>query len=1858
MAAVTAGRIRHSDCAAWEAWPASLALSLCRQSHTCAVPRRSRLFLLSVSRVPRQPAPSLTWDSNITYLNGSLVELLNINDTSITGLISGTLYTVYYGSSSQSCCANITTKPLPVTQVQTKNMTSDSISLIWDQPVEYQSYYTYRVQTKNTSSTILISETTVTSESALITNLTPGETYTFTVFTRAGDNVTESQPVSYITCTAPGAAQTITVTNNKSTNSLGVTWTKPNGMADNYTVALTGEINRTITTSSTQYNIPDLLPGREYSITIQTVSGNCSQTAAPVTEATYPTSPDSVNFTNIGTNSISLSWGEPMNMANVTKNFTITYSNGSVTGTVSSNTLNVTLQSLTSGTNYTITVVTVGVRLYQSSGVSRAVYTKPLPVTQVRTNNVTSNSVSLIWDKPADYQSYYTYRVQTTTTSSIIPINETTVTSESALITNLTPGETYTFTVFTRAGDNVTESQPVSYITCTAPGAAQTITVTNNQSTNSLGVTWTKPNGKADNYTVALTGEINRTITTSSTQYNIPDLLPGREYSITIQTVSGNCSQTAAPVTEATYPTQPGSLTFTNIGTNSISLSWGEPMNMANVTKNFTITYSNGSVTGTVSSNTLNVILQSLTSGTNYTITVVTVGVRLYQSSGVSRAVYTKPLSVTQVRTNKVTSNSVSLIWNKPGDYQSYYTYRVQTTTTSSIIPINETTVTSESALITNLTPGETYTFTVFTRAGDNVTESQPVSYITCTAPGAAQTITVTNNQSTNSLGVTWTKPNGKVNNYTVALTGEINRTITTSSTQYNIPDLLPGREYSITIQTVSGNCSQTAAPVTEATYPTQPGSLNFTNIGTNSISLSWGEPMNMANVTKNFTTTYSNGSVTGTVSSNTLNVTLQSLTSGTNYTITVVTVGVRLYQSSGVSRAVYTSSLRILITLDLRICSERADGRCSECLENQTFIGDTEPLSVTQVRTNKVTSNSVSLIWDKPVEYQSYYTYRVQTTTTSSIIPINETTVTSESALITNLTPGETYTFTVFTRAGDNVTESQSVSYIICIAPGAAQTITVTNNKSTNSLGVTWTKPNGMVNNYTVALTGEINRTITTSSTQYNIPDLLPGREYSITIQTVSGNCSQTAAPVTEATYPTQPGSLNFTNIGTNSISLSWGEPMNMANVTKNFTTTYSNGSVTGTVSSNTLNVTLQSLTSGTNYTITVVTVGVRLYQSSGVSRAVYTKPLPVTQVRTNNVTSNSVSLIWDKPADYQSYYTYRLFSVPATVSSFSCTPQDQKPELLFTWQCPAGLFTSFNITITYPTGSTFHIVPAACSPGALQTLLQQNLQYYTDYSIGIVAVKDSCEKTSSVLQIPSCWTSITVPPDVSVSTVQWPKDLQSFNQLTITFQEFNNSHGPLKAYAVIVTTEDTVTGQKPSPGVLSKTYNDFKSGAAKTYVSLIVETGQRAEAIDRTVRIGDNTETHGYLNGPLKPLTTYRVSIAGFTRIKYDTSKNTMLEDRSLLTYAPYSSGIQTNQDPGVIAGAVVGCILGAATIGIMGFFIWRKRRQGEKKSKAVSVSKLKLPAMSTVSFANHFTRQQADSNLGFRREYESFASVGVTQSKTAAENPDNRSKNRYTNVLPYDISRVKLSIVNNPTDDYINANYIPGSSSDKEFIAAQGPLPQTVSDFWRMVWEKKISTIVMLTKCLETGKVKCEEYWPSNQTEVFNKISVSLKTESVLPDWTIRDFKVTNNNSREHLQVRHFHFTAWPDHGVPKTTNVLINFRNVVCDYVKNCPDTPILVHCSAGVGRTGTLIALDRIIRQMESEDKVDVYGVVYDLRMHRGLMVQTDSQYIFLNECALDFINSKGDQKPDLIYQNTGAVYENLSLPSRTFRTNV
>ncbi|KAM6158303.1 receptor-type tyrosine-protein phosphatase eta [Rhynchocyon petersi] len=968
---------------------------------------------------------------------------------------------------------------------------------------------------------------------------------------------------------------------------------------------------------------------------------------------------------------------------------------------------------------------------------------------------------------------------------------------------------------------------------------------------------------------------------------------------------------------------------------------------------------------------------------------------------------------------------------------------------------------------------------------------------------------------------------------------------------------------------------------------------------------------------------------------------------------------------------------------------------------------GTRRKISLSLLESSKTQKNPVG-----DIEANNRETSTVEKPTNSPVAQSSQQGSRDTEVQLVGLKSATMYKATVFSQAADG-TEGQPQHIEFRTAPGPVSSLQVTN-VSTTEIGLAWSSNDSesfrIVTAWVVA--GEHwNRTTTTTNHSITIGSLIPGTMYYFEIFPRGPNGTEGPSESTKMqTKFSAVFDIHVVRVTTTEMHLEWQSTESA------FPYTYCVDIQPEVSSPETVRghktITLQGLMPGTLYNITI-TPEVHAVRGNSSSTAEYTRPNRVSNIEiSTNTTAANIS--WQNSDNASTTYTYQLFidgnfsnriemitdvgitdtivtglipglaytveifaragNVSEGASSimpfctdampvdFQCEMVPKMPVLVLVYACPTGFNEGFQLEVSRGAWYNLSFLESCSSANDTTYNVSRKevtqLNFSTSYNISITTL--SCGKNASPTQ-KLCTTSITDPPPPDGSP-----NITSFthNSVKVKFSGFEASHGPIRAYALILTTGKA---ERPSVDVLKYRYEDFKNNSSDTYVTYLITTDERrssqgpSEVLRYEIDVGNESTTCGYFNGKLKPLGSYRACVAGFTNIIFNPQNQGLIDGaKSYVTFSNYSDAVFLPQDPGVICGAVFGCIFGALVIvAVGGFIFWRKKRK-DAKNNEVSFSQIKSKLIKVENFEAYFKKQQADSNCGFAEEYEDLKLVGISQPKYAAELAENRGKNRYNNVLPYDISRVKLSVHTQSTDDYVNANYMPGYHSKKDFIATQGPLPNTLKDFWRMVWEKNVYAIVMLTKCVEQGRTKCEEYWPSKKTQDYGDITVAMTSEIILPEWTIRDFTIKNIQTSESHPLRQFHFTSWPDHGVPDTTDLLINFRYLVRDYMKQSPpESPILVHCSAGVGRTGTFIAIDRLIYQMENENTVDVYGIVYDLRMHRPLMVQTEDQYVFLNQCVLDIIRSQKDSKVDLIYQNTTAmtIYENLA-PAPTFgKTN-
>ncbi|XP_036361663.1 receptor-type tyrosine-protein phosphatase F isoform X7 [Octopus sinensis] len=503
------------------------------------------------------------------------------------------------------------------------------------------------------------------------------------------------------------------------------------------------------------------------------------------------------------------------------------------------------------------------------------------------------------------------------------------------------------------------------------------------------------------------------------------------------------------------------------------------------------------------------------------------------------------------------------------------------------------------------------------------------------------------------------------------------------------------------------------------------------------------------------------------------------------------------------------------------------------------------------------------------------------------------------------------------------------------------------------------------------------------------------------------------------------------------------------------------------------------------------------------------------------------------------------------------------------------------------------------------------------------------------------------------------------------------SEKHGPLSHYLLIVVPE-----QYPEKAPEDFEVEELEDDGPVDMPSLNPYIAARFEAnsLPDVLKLGNKQMYDSHTNRPLDPDHTYRVFLRAYS------------VDPKLYTSSEYSASFQIKTDGfkrnGVgtdlpnprptmddarnlllIVAPVCGAV-GLLIIVCILVVIYFKRKSNRKEkvdeqtkppvevcphpSDPVEMRRqhyqtpamISHPPIPVHMLAEHIENLKASDNLRFSQEYESIE-PGQQFTWDNSNLEVNKPKNRYANVIAYDHSRVILQPIEGlPGSDYINANYMDGYRKQNAYIATQGPLPETFGDFWRMVWEQRSSTIVMMTKLEERSRIKCDQYWPSRGPETYGLMQVTLQDVTELATYTIRTFYVAKYGCAEKREVRQFQFTAWPDHGVPDHPTPLLMFMRRV--KASNPLDAgPMIAHCSAGVGRTGAFIVIDSMLERIKHEKTVDIYGHVTCLRAQRNYMVQTEDQYIFIHDALLEAVTCGNTEVPA---RNLGAHIQKLSQP--------
>ncbi|KAM6457489.1 receptor-type tyrosine-protein phosphatase F isoform 8-T10 [Liasis olivaceus] len=695
-------------------------------------------------------------------------------------------------------------------------------------------------------------------------------------------------------------------------------------------------------------------------------------------------------------------------------------------------------------------------------------------------------------------------------------------------------------------------------------------------------------------------------------------------------------------------------------------------------------------------------------------------------------------------------------------------------------------------------------------------------------------------------------------------------------------------------------------------------------------------------------------------------------------------------------------------------------------------------------------------------------------------------------------------------------------------------------------------------------------------------------------------------------------PQNLRVVGLTTSTTKVTWNPPLLFERNGKitNYTVVYRdiNSQQNLTNVTKELSITLTNLKSDTTYDIKV-----RAYNSKGagpLSPSIQSRTMPMEQVfaknfRVSAVMKTSVLLSWEVPDSYKSAVPFKILYNGQTVEvdghSMKKLINDLEPD------------TNYSFALTNrgsSAGALQHRVFIRTAPDVFQTKPVSTYKYIHNGQF-----------------------TLTLPKVKTSMTVRW-------------------------YYIVVVPTEHTSNMlasrlKSPDEMELDQLLEAINQGSTERRQRRQTERlkpyiAAQVDDLPETFVLGDEKNYKGFYNKPLSEDLSYRCFVLA------------SLEDGDTKKYAasPYSDEIVMEVSPKQqdepemlwVMGPVLAVIL--IIIIVIAILLFKRKRANSPSSKdehsiglkdsllahssdpvemrrlnyqtpgasgpsCPSISSMRdHPPIPVTDLADNIDRLKANDGLKFSQEYESI-DPGQQFTWENSNLEVNKPKNRYANVIAYDHSRVILTSIDGvPGSDYINANYIDGYRKQNAYIATQGPLPETLSDFWRMVWEQRTATIVMMTRLEEKSRVKCDQYWPGRGTETYGLIQVTLLDTVELATYTVRTFALYKNGSSEKRELRQFQFMAWPDHGVPEYPTPILAFLR----RVKACnpPDAgPVVVHCSAGVGRTGCFIVIDAMLERMKHEKTVDIYGHVTCMRSQRNYMVQTEDQYIFIHEALLE-----------------------------------
>ncbi|XP_053249683.1 receptor-type tyrosine-protein phosphatase V-like isoform X1 [Podarcis raffonei] len=1602
--------------------------------------------------------------------------------------------------------------------------------------------------------------------------LRAGSEYALRITTLAGYSKASTSARQW---TAPVAPKALAFHSNSS-SSLTASWAKTEGaewlhltLQNLHTAAESSTVSLRRGLSS--YVFQHLQPGTPYRLGISAAAGLYLIEGPNVTAYTYPLKPTNVSLVNSGkNNTLKVTWNSP---AGGREFYLVILQEGESRTpvrnvSVARNSTQVTFQSLSPGKSY-IALVTAVAGPHKASTKSISAWTYPAaPPGGSLSSQGSAHMLRAHWQEAPG--TGYVAALYTTEPHMLVQNKSVPKGHNSLRYEGLIPGTRYSWEICTIAGPYI--SPPLVLSNWTHPLPPEHLSLSNGgHSTRSLRASWQSPSGVGGNYAGTLLETKsqlvvkNVTATKGGTNVTFDGLIPGRQYTLKMMGVAGPYPSIIQTASDWTYPLPPSRVTLASSRWSpSLVATWDLPPGDRD--QLFLRFYSQEHPLQrniTIGPGMQNFTFEGLLPGSQYFLEVIALA-GIYRASAQVVSAWTYPLSLANVSVKSSQSpQQLTVSWMESGRGREYW---VQLYSGESLSVIRNVSVPHGTTQVTldSLVPGTQYRVEIVSKAGPHHISSQTA--IGYTVPLMPLAVTVTSHGSS-VLTVQWKAPAGQRDSYMVSVSEEDSTAIRNhmavekASTNLTIEGLTPGICYLVAVWSLAGPYSSTSRNSTACTAPAAPVNLTLSNVGNSSVlHTAWGEPPGGRDHYRMvlYSLVPPGMERVRVVQPSTQDFLWTGLPSGSQFAVQVITV-------KGQAEAPSTIAVEW-----------------------------TSPLPATSVQIrNERHPHRLSVAWTPASGRLDGYElnlYRSGSGTTAA-----QTSLGTDATNFTfsGLTPGAKYFFEIISKAGPYRTSAGNVSD--WTSPLPPHTVHLSNKGQTDKLSASWGRSAGNQDGYVLTLyyagsgTVASKTSVMKDATNFTFVGLNPGSKYLLEVAAVAGPYQIAAENVSDWTYPWVPRKLSIkAEKGNPALSVFWTKPLSKPERCQlqlwhpgNSTMLQHHALTQWQVQH-----VFQRLVPGRNYSISLNCIA-GPYTSSSETAVM---PIEPTQVKDPQCLPDSTSIFLN-------------------------------------WTIPEGDIESYKLTTKkFPQGSQQQpVLPLAVSRADV-TLTE--LSSNTSYQISVSAVGRNGIAGPAVTLLCNTSVEAVLPPPVRMDTPQF----DASSRVIISPEMFSEENGLIEYYGVVATTNESLL--RPTQDIISRTWYDHYYGQEDSYLALLVPNPFRfndstsPKAWPVTVGADECSRSRKTCNGKLKKDSQYRFSIAAFTRYSQQAPK---------VSFTAFSAADTSVASAALSAPVVAGIIMGflVTVTAIAGWVYWKHLRARRMKKGNIPQEMATYSPRNThrpipiQSFRQYYETRAANSNHGFSQDFEELKEVGKEQPKTEAELPANVSKNRYPHVLPYDYSRVKLSLLDEePHSDYINANFVPGYNSPQEFIATQGPLKKTLDDFWRLVWEQHICTIVMLTVGMENGRVLCEYYWPSDTSPAsFGQISIHLLAQNFADEWTTREFKIQHEGLNMERRVTHLHYTAWPNHGVPESTASMIAFIELVRAHMQGAKESgPTLVHCSAGVGRTGTFVALDRLLQQMKYEKVVDVFNTIYSLRMNRHRMIQTLGQYIFLHNCILEKIS--------------------------------